>query len=267
MVKKMRMTSISLKLKVMKNKRGQITIFVILALIIIVGIIFIFVLRKGPEIGIVSEENPQAYIESCTKDFVEEAIDILSEQGGDIESKGNTMFRGKNLTYLCYNANFYTPCTMQRPMLIEHIENEITQYIKPRISNCFQVLKTTLEPRYDVEMNENWDLITRLTSKGVEININRDFKMQRGDDVRTFNLFKTNLVHPIYDLAEIAIDIANQEAEYCNFDILSYMIMFPEFRIDKYRPGNGDVVYRIGHLRTNQDFTFAVRSCALPPGF
>jgi len=250
-----------------KNKKAQITIFIILALILVVGIIFIFLLRQGSKIEVADEENPQSFIESCTRDAVEEAVSVLSEQGGGIIPEGSTMFKGKNITYLCYNANFYEPCIMQRPDLITHIETEIVSYIKPRVNNCFQVLKAELEPRYEVEIDENWDLTTKLMPNIIEININRDFKMQRGDSVRNFDVFKIKVMHPMYNLAEVAMEIANQEAIYCNFDTLGYMIFYPDYDLDKFRPGKGDVIYQLKHIPTNQRFVFAIRSCALPPGF
>jgi len=250
-----------------KNKKGQITIFVILALILIVGIIIIFVLRRAPEVDIISEKNPQAFIESCTRDSVEEALELIMLNAGDIEKKGSMLFQGSNVSYLCYNKNYYTPCINQKPLLIEHIEDEITAYVKPRVSNCFQNLKQTLEPRYEVEMEEYWDLETKLNSKGVEVYIDREFKMQRGSNVRSFNLFKTNLVHPIYRLAEIAMEIVNQEARYCNFDILGFMIIYPQYNINKFRLGDSNTIYTIKEFTANKEFRFAIRSCAIPPGF
>ena len=50
------------------NKHGQIAVFVILGLIIITSIILLLFLRKGPELIVPDEENPEAFIESCTKE-------------------------------------------------------------------------------------------------------------------------------------------------------------------------------------------------------
>ena len=248
------------------RKKAQVTIFIILALILIVGVILAFLLIRKPSIGISDEENPQAYIESCTNEAVEEAVEMLLENGGDLEPKGSVMYNGKELTYLCYNENYYKPCINQRPMLIEHIENEITSYIQPRVSNCFQTLKSELETRYDVEMG-NMELTTELQTKQVVIDIKRDFKMTRGDDVRSFTKFKANLINPIYDLAKLAMEITNQEAHYCNFDILGFMIIYPKYDIYKFRTGDSDTIYTVEDLLTNQKFKFAIRSCALPAGF
>lgn len=249
------------------NRKGQVTIFIILALILIVGIIFIFLLRQAPELEIVSEENPQAFIESCTRDAVEEALDLIMIHSGSLEPKGTIMYEGKNISYLCYNSLYYRPCINQQPLLIEHIEDELYKYVKPRISNCFQSLKTSLEPRYEVAMEDNWDLTTKLTPSGVEININRDFKMQRGDNVRSFSLFKINILHPIYGLAEIAMEIINAEARYCNFDTLGFMIIYPKYDINKFRTGDSTTIYSVKGIANNKIFRFAVRSCAIPPGF
>ena len=251
------------------NSKGQITIFIILALILIVGIVLIFLLRQGPETEVVSADDPQAFIQSCTREVIEEALKLIMITAGDIEAKGTVMYNGNNITYLCYNENYYGACINQRPLLIEHIQDEITEYIKPRVSNCFQVLEETLEPRYDVEMEGNWDLKTKLTSQGVEVEIERDFKMQRGDEVQNFDLFKINFLHPIYSLAEVAMEIVNQEARYCNFDILGFMIIYPKYDITKFRTGDSTTIYSITEGVTEREygFTFAVRSCAIPAGF
>ena len=53
--------------------------------------------------------------------------------------------------------------------------------------------------------------------------------MSRGDTVREFNVFNANVIHPLYDLAEVAMEIANQESKYCNFDNLGFMVFYPDF--------------------------------------
>jgi len=250
-----------------KNKQAQVTIFVIIALMLIVVIALLFLLFRKPVVEIRDVENPQSYIESCVKEYAEEAIDLLSSQGGDLVPEGSAMYNGKNITYLCYNANYYVPCINQRPMLIEHLEEETTNYIRPKVENCFQGLKAKLEEKnHFVEMG-NMKLTTELQKKQVIININREFKMSIRGESREFDNFKIRMVSPLYELSDVAMDIVNSESKYCNFDILSYMIMYPEYDIDKYRPGNSDVIYSIRHRNTNQKFLMAVRSCALPPGF
>jgi len=250
----------------MTNKKSQITIFIILGLILVVGFMIIFLLINPPEIKVVDEDNPQAFIESCTRGAVEEAIDILSKKGGDISPKGYISFKGEEITYLCYYNNFYEPCINQRPLLIEHIEKEITDYVTPIISGCFIDLETELGNKYDIETS-GMKVTTRLQSKNVVVNIDKKFKISRKGEARDFNEFRMNLVHPIYNLAKISMEIVNQEIRFCNFDELGYMILHPEFDITKFITGESDIIYTLKEVSTDQTFTFAVKSCTLPAGY
>jgi len=250
-----------------KSKRSQVTIFIIFGLILIVSMVLLFILIKKPDFQVEDVENPQAYIESCVRDAVEEAIEILSKQGGDITPKGSVMYQGENITYLCYNANYYVPCVNQRPLLIEHIEGEITNYISPKVNTCFDNLKTELERKnYGIVIGE-MKLNTKLQTNQVVVDINRDFKMTKRDEAREFKNFKAGLMHSIYELAKVSSNIVNQEARFCNFDILSYMIFYPEYNLDKFRTGDSDIIYTIRERRSGDKFVFAVKSCTLPPGF
>jgi len=248
------------------NKKGQVTIFVIIALIIVVSMLLLFLLFKAPEPEIIDEDNPQAFIESCTREAVEEALDILMPQGGDINPKGSLMYYNINRTYLCYNANYYLPCINQRPMLIEHVENEINNYIEPRVANCFNILKSKLEERYAIETGD-MNLNTKIGPNQISVKINKYFKISKEDKTITFEEFKINIIHPIYDILKIAMEIVDQEIRFCNFDILGYMVFYPRFGLEKLRPGNSETIYKIKDRTTNEEFIFAIRSCALPPGF
>jgi len=250
-----------------KNNLGQITIFIIIALILVVVILMLFLLMRKPDLQVQDSENPQAYIDGCTRQVTEEAVNLLSEQGGDITPEGSTMFRGRNITYLCYNANFYQQCIMQRPDLVNHIENQITNYIQPKIENCFQALNAKLEAKnYDIEMG-GMNLKTTLQTGRITIDVNRNFKMTKREETRSFNNFKSTISSPLYELAGVAMEISNKEAEYCSFDILNYMALYPQYNLDKFRPWPGDTVYRIRDIQTNKEFIFAIRSCALPAGY
>jgi len=248
-----------------ERKKAQVTIFIIIALIIVVAIALIFVVWRKPVTTVSPTTNPEAYIEKCIKDYTEEAVKILSEQGGDINPEGNVMYEGKNITYLCYNANFYQPCINQRPLLIEHIEKEITNYIKPKMQECFSSLRTELEKRgYAVELDE-MNATTELQTRKVIATIGRKLSITK-QDTKKFEEFKAQVSWPLYDLAKIAMEIANQEARYCNFDILGFMIIYPEYNVEKFRTGNSDNIYTLKEVASGKEFTFAIRSCVMPAG-
>lgn len=261
--------------KMIFNRRAQVTIFIILAMIIVVAIIILFLLIRKPDLEIEDVENPQAYIESCVRDFTEEAIELLSKQGGDIVPSPKTTYLGEEIAYLCYTGNWYLPCIMQEPGLVEHVEDEITDYIYDRTENCFQSLKSGLEKKnYYIEIG-SMEIDTKLKTGEVVVNIQRDFKMTKREEVRSFTEFNVKILSPITSILETASQIANSEAKFCNFDILGYMIYFPQYKLDKVRPSAslkegiemGDTIYYILHKPSNKEFKFAIRSCALPPGF
>jgi len=248
------------------NKKAQVTVFIIIALLIIIAIVLVFVLFRQPRVEVSPSADPESYIEKCIEDYTKEAVDILAETGGDIEPEGTLMYNGEEIVYLCYTASFYQTCVNQRPLLIEHIESEITNYIKPKIEECFSSLRGELiEKGYSVDY-EDLDVRTELQTKKIVVTVDRQTTISKGDDVRKINSYKEGVNHPIYDLAEIAMEIVNQESRYCNFDILGFMIFYPNYDIQKLDIEDG-TIYIIKELTTDKEFKFAIRSCALPAGF
>lgn len=249
------------------NSRGQITIFIILALMLIVLIAMIFVARIPPKIEISDEKAPHSFIESCTKQAVEEALKKIQETGGDIGPQLSVRYENINRSYLCYTSQYYQPCVNQRPRLIEHIESQITEYIRPKLSECFTSLESDLSKRYQIEMGD-MDIKTSLAPKEILIEINRKFKMSRGEaNTREFENFKIQILHPIYDLAKVSNEIVNQEAQFCTFNALGYMTIYPDFDITRFKTGDSDTMYKVRDRNSNQEFNFAIRSCPLPAGF
>jgi hypothetical protein len=247
------------------SKKGQVTIFIILALIIVVAMLMIFLMFRGTDVQTENLENPQVYIDSCVKEYTRDAIDIISKNGGDINPQGTVMYKGENITYLCYTANYYKTCINQRPMLIEHIEEEIKNYIEPKVGACFDSLKTELEKKNYVIDSGSMNLDISLMSRQVVVNIKKNFRMTQRDKTQEFKEFKISSISPIYELSEIAMEIANQESQYCNFENLGFMIIYPEYDIRKERTGDS-LIYLLKEVKTNQEFRFATRSCAMPAG-
>jgi hypothetical protein len=244
-----------------KNKGGQITIFVILALIIVVVIALIFLLIKPPSLLTVNAENPNLYIQSCVKEQLENGIDIISKQGGDINPSGSIIYGENAVAYLCYTSNYYETCVNQRPLLIEHIEEELKNYITPKINSCFEGLRTELEKKWNVELGNNMDFNVSLKPKQVVININRDLKITNSENSQSFNEFNVKIISPVYDLAEIASGITDKEAQYCNFDLGSFMLLNKDYEISKNQSANYDDIYTVKERASDKKFTFAIRNC------
>ena len=252
-------------IKIRKNKKSQITIFIILGILIFVVIALFFIIKNPPQFSLNDDQNPQSYIESCAKEATEEAIDKMLPRGGDVNPKGSVLYEGIERTYLCYTAKYYESCINQRPDLIKHLEDEITNDIRGKISSCFDNIKNNFDESYDVSMGEMY-IKTKLYPKQILVDIKRDFEMRKDESSRKFDEFKVVLVHPLYELSSTAIEITNQEAHLCNFDYLGFMIIYPKYDLDKFETGDGDTIYTVRDRSTNKEFIFAIRSCVLPPG-
>ena len=248
-----------------ERKRSQVTIFIIFGLIFVVLILIIIVLRFPNNTPIVDDNTPQSFIESCTKDAIKEAIERVSENAGSLKPQISVMYKNINRTYLCYTSSNFKPCVNQQPKLIEHIETEINNSITPKIINCFNAMDSQLKNRYELETGD-LSIVTKLEPRQVVVTVYKKMILKRGESTREFNSYKTVYTHPIFNLAEIANIIVNQETQFCNFDSLGYMILYPDYDITKFKTGNSDIIYNIKDRKTNEDFNFAIRTCILPPG-
>jgi len=254
------------------KKKSQVTVFIIIALMIVLAILLLFFVNYLPKMERADDSNPQytqATIESCTRQATEEAIRLLSIHGGDITAEGSVTYEDEQIAYLCYNSNFYETCVNQKPLLIEHIEKEITTFVTPRIDKCFSELEYKLrnDGRYDIEDSGKMYVKTSLFPKQVIVEIERKVTFAKGEEVRKFDDFKMIMIHPIYNLAKIASEIVNQNTAFCHFDLLGFMIMNPAYDITETITGNADKIYVVKERQTGQGFNFAIKTCPLPPGY
>jgi hypothetical protein len=245
------------------QKKAQVAIFIILAIAIVIVLILILLWR--PPTTNTYSSDPEAYIVECVRDSAEKAIPIILKNGGDIQQELTVMYQGENVTYLCYNQGAYNPCINQRPMLIGHIEEQITNYIEPDVESCFSGLKQELEDKdYSVTMGE-LTVKTELQPKRAVVNAQREVTISKEGQTRNFKGFEINLATPLYELSAIAMEIVNQEAQYCNFENLGFMIIYPEYDIRK-ENFEGSLIYKVKQVNTGDEFKFAVRGCVMPAG-
>jgi hypothetical protein len=243
-----------------KNKRGQITIFIILALIIVFIIALFFLLRKPPNTT-VSSENPNLYIQTCVKGPLEKEIDLLSKQGGEINPKGNLIYENEKVSYLCYTSTKDEKCTNQNPMLIEHIEEQLKDYITPQINSCFEGLRIELEKKGEVELGSDMEFNLSLKPKQVIINIDRDLRITKGDSSQNFKEFNIKIINPIFNLVEISNEIVNDESQSCDFDLVYFMTLNRDYGIKVNQTASDDMIYTVTEKASNKNFRFAIRNC------
>lgn len=253
-----------------KNKKAQITIYILIAILFISMIFLIVFLRKEPTIDAHSEFNPNYYIEKCARDYTKEAVDIMLPQGGYITPENYKLYDSNKAAYLCYNKNYYQPCINQIPLYIQDLENEIKNYIQPKIESCFFSLKQELEKRhYIIALDSPMSIDIELVPQAVKIEIKRTFSLSKGEETQKYEEFETRIQSPIYELANVAREIVNQEAKYCNFDYVHYSVFYPKFDIKKMAVGSStdsSKIYIVEDKATGKKLYLAIRSCAIPPG-
>jgi hypothetical protein len=254
-------------------KRGQVTIFIIIALVIVGAVLLFFFLRQKVDVsgGLPSaEEDPEKFLEVCVNQELEKIVDQISRQGGSYDLSANNTLKmrldNREFLILCYTTNFYASCINQKPMLLNHIKSEIKTHVKERVDNCLDQLDSALkEEAYNVELRKG-DFNVSLARNRVILDYDISFSAEKAGKTLSIEDFRSVLRYPLYDLAVVAQEIVSQEAEYCNFEYIGFMQLYPEFRIDKFKTGNGENVYTVTHKLSGKEFKFGVLGCVFPPG-
>ncbi len=248
------------------NKSGQITIFIILAILFVAGIIIFFLLWGGSKTLINEQEDVKLVIENCIKDAAAPSIEKVLSGGGKVNPAPYINYQDEKYNYLCYQKNFYLTCINQIPMLKSFAESEIKKDSEERVRMCFDSLINDLKQRNFEVSDGTLDWSIELLPGGIEININKQLEINKGESKQNFNKFKINIISPLYDLIMLAREIVNQESQYCNFEYNGYMLLYPEYDIKRIDYDNSKI-YKLTDRRSGKLFKFAVRSCAFAPGY
>ncbi len=253
------------------NKRGQITIFIILGVVIIaaIAVFLIFGADIGERIGISGETNPEGFLDSCLKDKVKQGIEIISMQGGSVSNSLNKSILLKDeksptdISYLCYNQNDYLPCVNQEPMLFQHLEDEIKNYISDEVTNCFNDLGTSLGRRGYSVQKELRSFEVKLQSKRVVIETDSEITLTKAGETSKQEDFTIFVGSRLYEIAGVVNKIVNDEAIACNFNYVFFMMNNPEFNIHRFPTADSTEIYVIRHEDTNERFNLAIRGCVM----
>jgi hypothetical protein len=248
------------------EKRGQIALWVILALAI-VGFILVFVTFGRNIISTRGAQfNPQQMIEACVSDAVDEAVNKMLPQGGFINPTGFKMWNNTHVEYLCVSTGYYTPCTNMHPMFLNEMREEIKTYINPRVEQCFDLMQREAEKRNkEVEIGKG-DLSINLAPNRVFVNIPKKVTIRDRESTTAFEKIDVEVINPIYDLGNVAIEIANQQVKYCYFDHIGYSISNQDFNIGTDMMSDSTRIYMIEYRESGKILKIAIRSCAFNAG-
>src|SRR3990172_10717990 len=130
------------------NKSGQVTIFIIIAVVIVAIGIAVYFLYPQISSTLGGEQDPNAFIQTCMEDEIQDNVDMVSSQGGSLDPELFILYQDERIEYLCYTEK-YAPslCVVQRPLLDNSIESEIKNGIEPEVKDCFSQLQSNFESR------------------------------------------------------------------------------------------------------------------------
>ncbi len=247
-----------------KSKRSQITIFIILALAIV--IVLILILIRRPDFSVITTpKTPVNNIKYCSEDILQGSVNFLASQGGSANPSLFYMFNGTKIEYLCYTTENYQRCIMQKPMLKDSFQNEIEKYIGPKIKECFEIEKSSLERKgYSVSYKIS-NISVDLVPENIILRINSDLRVTKSK-TESYKDIKITKASKYYELVMITSSILNWEARYGDSEIMNYMMFYPELRVEKKKQDEGTTIYIITDKNTREQFVFASRSVVIPVG-
>ncbi|MCK5149821.1 hypothetical protein KAJ87_02755 [Candidatus Pacearchaeota archaeon] len=250
-----------------KNRKGQVTIFIIIAVIVVVlgVLIFMFYPQIKTTLGF-EPQNPYAFIQSCIEGDIENAVGVLSVQGGRINPQHYFLYDNQKLEYLCYTNTYYQTCVVQIPFLKQHIEFEIKNEIEDKVKECFSSLKENYEKRgYEVNLKKG-DFGIELAPEKIVSEFNYKLTLTK-EDSQTYDEFVVVLDNNLYELASIAESIVEWEATYGDSETTTYMNYYHDLKVEKKKQTDGTTIYIVTNRDTRNKFQFASRSVAWPPGY
>jgi len=257
------------------NLRGQITIFVILAILIVTAIALVFILYNNQisDEPVINQDKTLDEYEDCINDYVSEASELIYENGGFLEmpqlnylvtnTKGYyRQEKVETIPYLCYTALNYARCTPQIPLIVEHFENQIKEYISSKVEFCFELVKSNLdEQAYQINAGVSSNLDVELRERAILTRVDKVFTQSRAGNEEKFEKFSSRLSSPLYEVARVVRRIVDEEALQCNSDYVQIMHEFPGINIRKFNADDGVSVYTIEDTKTDKEFKFAIRTC------
>jgi len=261
-----------------KNQKGQVTIFVILALIIVVAGVLIYLFY--PNIQTTSNsvpENPKSYMQNALETPLQEQATTIGENGGSLISELNSgvnktnypyiNYNGSKVEYLCYTNKYYEKCTVQRVLLVQHIEEGLKTTLKSNVDKSFsQMVSDYRSKGYDVQINKG-DYDVSLLPNKIILHSNTSVVLTKGSESPIkYASFDIVIDNNLYELASIARVIVNWEKTYGDSDPIFFMSLYRNIKVEKKMLSDGTKIYTLTDRITNDKFQFASRSVVWPEG-
>jgi hypothetical protein len=250
----------------MGNKRGQVAIFIILALVIVAVVLLFFLLRNRSILSVQEEFTPSGFLKSCIEPELKNKLGTITRQGGYLIPEGYLTYQDEKIKYLCYTAEYYKTCTVQQPLLKEHIESELNGALQKRMGECAQGLKTELESRgYQVSLGKV-DSSISINPGNIKVGFVMPLTITK-DTTQNFKKLDVEVKSELYDLLLTSESIIQYESILGDSETTLYMRYYPNLKIEKVKLGDGSKIYTLSNVVTKDSFRFASRSLSWPPGY
>ncbi len=248
------------------EKKGQVTIFIIIAIVIVVMgvLIYMFFPQIKTTLG-VGVKNPQIFIEECIEEEIEDAVEMVSLQGGSIDPENYILYDNEKVEYLCYTGEYFKLCTIQQPLLKRHIEREIENEIESKVEFCFNSLEESYKKKgYEVNLQEGPTKVELLPQRIVST-FNYDLTLTK-EDTEKYDSFSVVLNNNLYELISIANSIIDWEATQGNAEPTIYMVLYSDLKVERKIPEDTKI-YILTNKNIGNKFQFASRSLVFPEGY
>lgn len=249
------------------RKRAQTTAYIIVAIVIVViGIILYFIYPRISQI-VAGEADPSDYMRNCINPELDRGLDIISKQGGYMDPEGYLEYKSVPIKYLCYTSKYYVPCYVQQPLLVAHVEKELSELLKSKAESCAQELKSYYESRgYEVRGADKANVDVAISPGRIDVKIDAPMTFTK-ETTQEFENFRIARSSELYLLLMTATSIIDFESTYGDSEVMIYMQYYPELQLSKTKLMEGSKVYMIKNVKTSETFTFATRGLSWPGGY
>ena len=198
----------------MKNKKGQLTIFIIIAIVVIAGVAAFFVFRGSFTLTEIPPSIEPVYNSflSCLEEDTLAGISILGSHAGYIELpefqpasiympfSNQLDFLGNGIPYWYYVSG--NNIQKEQVPSEKNMEEQLADYISEKARDCN--FENYHDEGFEVLLGEPSTEV-RIDSNDVEIRVNMDFTVERGNDtalVRNHRVIVNSKLGTLYNSAK-----------------------------------------------------------------
>lgn len=251
-------------------KKGQVSVWIILAIFLVVALLLFLLIRNNSvqPSGLGSSDIiPDTMLKQCVYIETNKIVDIVLPQGGFISPKNYAIYNGSQVEYLCLNIGLYDSCIQQHPLLIREIKSQLIDYLNVKTENCFAQFEEEVKKRGGSSVSHGPSSVDiDFIDDKVVVKISKEIDVTDKEITRKITSLDVSVQSPIFNLANVAMEIANQEAKYCNFETAGYSLYYPRYNVKRQLLADSTRIYIIRDEKTGKIMMTAIKGCVIPPG-